>query len=67
MSADKVKLEGQEEVCAAEGQQAILGVVLAAQRHIVACGISAPKYGIAIAAHEKIVVLNLVKEKDVPQ
>jgi hypothetical protein len=66
MSADKEKLEGEEEVCAANGKQAILVGVLAAQRHIVACGISAP-YGRTIAAHEKIAVLNLVKEKEVPK
>jgi hypothetical protein len=66
MSVDKEKLQGEEEICAANGKQAILVVVLAAQRHIVACSISAPD-GRAIAAHEKIGVLNLVKEKNVPQ
>lgn len=67
MSADKEKLEGEEEVCAANGKQAILIGVLAAQRHIVACGISGFEYGRTIAAHEKIAVLNLVKEKEVPK
>jgi len=52
MSADKEKLEfyGEDEICAANGKQAVLVVVLAAQRRIVACGISA-QYGRAIAAH----------------
>jgi hypothetical protein len=39
MSADKEKLG--EEICAAKSKQAILDVVLAAHRHIVACGINA--------------------------
>jgi hypothetical protein len=62
MRADKEKLHsyGEDEICAAKGKQAVLVVVLAAQRRIVACGITAP-YGRAIAAEEKIGVLNLVK------
>ncbi|SRR6266403_297441 len=43
-----------EEICAAEGKEAVLGSVLAAQRHIVACGINAITEGRAIAAPEKI-------------
>lgn len=64
MSANKEKLE--REIIAANGKQAILVVVLAAHRMIVALGINGP-YGSAIEAHEKIGVLNLVKEEDVPQ
>jgi len=64
MSADKEKLD--EEICAANSKQAILVVVLATDLLSVAYGINATQ-GTAIAAHEKIGVLNLVKEKEVPQ
>jgi len=42
MNANKERLDyGEDEICAANGKQAILVVVLAAQSSIVACGISA--------------------------
>ena len=43
MSADKKKLPsyGEDEICAANGNRAVLVVVLAAQRRIVACGFKA--------------------------
>jgi hypothetical protein len=68
MSADKEKLEfyGEDEICAAKGKEAVLGVVLAAQRRILACGISGPE-GRTIAAQEKVGVLDLLKVKETPQ
>ena len=62
ISADNEKLD--EEIVAANGNQAILVVVLAAQRLIVARGIKGSN-GRAIEAHEFIFVLELLEDKEV--
>ena len=67
IGTDKEKLEnGEDEICAAKGKQAVLDVVLTAQHSILTCCISS-HYGRTIAAHKKIGVLKLIKEKEVSQ
>jgi hypothetical protein len=66
MGAEKSKLkdvEGEQNVCAANGNEAILEIVLATHRRIIALETNASN-GRAIQAHELIRALNLVKETE---